>query len=88
MSDTTTVETAQELVSRIGGDQRLKYAVTPSPKALLTADSLGGQLSALAELFYALGEKDGIRLKTLIAGISTDADGTIHFDLIVTRLAD
>ncbi len=79
-------DTAMEIVARIGSEQRLQYVVTPLPDSLLPADSLGGQLVALSDLFAALGEKDGCKLKTMVAGISMGINGAISFELLILPL--
>ena len=81
------IEMARQLVVRIGREQKLSYNITPSPDALLPADSLGGQLVALSDLFSALGQKDGINLKTMVANISMLEDGAIKFDLVIAPVA-
>lgn len=80
-------KTARQLVATIGKEQRLKYKLTPLPGSLLPADSLGGQMVALADLFNALGTKDGQPLKTLVSSIRTAEDGAIEFELVIVPLA-
>lgn len=75
--------TAKRLVAKLGDKQRMTYRITPMPGALLPAGSLGGQLSALADLFRALGRQDGLNLKTLVSDISMDDDGSINFELYI-----
>ena len=80
-------ETAAQLIARIGcQDQRITYTVTPMPDSLLPAESLGGQLTALADLFAVLGRQDGVKLKTMVESISTDGAGAISFTLLVVPL--
>lgn len=76
-------ETAMELVARIGREQRLTYTITPNLDSLLPADSLGGQLVALSDLFSVLGKKDGVNLKTMVSNISTLEDGGVRFELVI-----
>lgn len=75
--------TAKMLVAKLGGKQRMQYRITPMPGALLPAGSLGGQLSALADLFQALGKQDGLNLKTLVSDIHMEHDGSISFELYI-----
>ncbi len=81
-----TAETALQLIAKAGRDQRVKYKVTPEPECLFPADSIGGQLVALSDLFRALGTQDGITLKTMLASIRMDADGSIEFELVIMQL--
>ena len=81
-------ETAAQLIARIGcKEQRISYTVTPMPDSLLPAESLGGQLTALSDLFAVLGKQDGVKLKALVESISTDGTtGAISFTLLVVPL--
>lgn len=79
-------DSAKELVARVGVQQKISYTVTPQPDALIPADSLGGQLVALSDLFSALGERDGYKLKTLVSNIGMGADGAISFELTILPL--
>lgn len=78
---------ARMLVAHIGKEQRIGYRITPSPNSLLPADSLGGQLTALAQLFAELGKQDGQPLKTLVHSICMEEDGSVKFDLVIVPLA-
>jgi hypothetical protein len=83
----TDYATARQLVATLGDKQRLKYKVTPTSGSLLPADSLGGQMTALADLFNELGKKDGLPLKTLVSSVSTHEDGAVEFELVIVPLA-
>jgi hypothetical protein len=76
-------QTATQLIAKIGTDQKLRYRVTPQPNSLLSAESLGGQLSVLSDLFAELGKKDGVPLKTFVSQIAMHEDGSIEFELAI-----
>ncbi len=80
-------DTAMQLAARVGVEQRVQYVVTPQANALMTAESLGGQLSSLSKLFAQLADADGYKVKTMIGGIAMREDGSIAFDLIIMPLA-
>jgi hypothetical protein len=63
-------------------DQCLSYKVTPLPGSLMGAASIAKQLLAIAKLLEAT--EDGMRWKTCIRAIFTEADGSLTFDLAIT----
>lgn len=79
-------ETAQQIVARMGKQQRVTYRVTPEPGSLFPADSIGGQLVAISDLFRELGKNDSLRLKTMLADIKMTDDGAIEFNLVIVNL--
>lgn len=79
----TAQETARELCARVGDKQRLMYRITPMSNSLLPADTMGKQLTALAEIFRSIGKQDGVNLKTMVASIKTEDDGTVAFELFI-----
>jgi hypothetical protein len=62
-------------------DQCITYKVSPLPGSLMSATSIAKQLLAIAKLLELT--EDGLRWKTCIRGIYTEADGSLTFDLSV-----
>lgn len=79
-------EKATTLAARASSQQRMKYRITPQADVLMSAKGLGGQLTALAELFAK--SDDGIRMHALVAGIATEPDGSICFELLLCPSAE
>ena len=62
-------------------EQRLSYKITPETNGLMSASSIGKQLTAIAELMEM--SDDGMKWKVGIRAIYTEADGSIRFDLAI-----
>lgn len=86
MPNKTTTETAKSLVATVGGKQRVRYSILPQSNSLIPANSLGGQLVALSDLFAALAKQDGYKMKTLVTDISMSPEGVISFELLMVPL--
>jgi hypothetical protein len=74
------------IAAKIPKEQVIKYRVTPMTGLLMTAECLGGQLTALADLFRQTSKADGYAIKTVVTKIQTRETGEIEFELAILPL--
>lgn len=60
-------------------DQRVSYKVTPDKPGALNAVSIAKQMLAICKLLEA--PEDGLRWKTILIAVYTEADGSFNFEL-------
>lgn len=66
-------------------DQRIKYKVTPLPGQVMSLETIGGQMVALAKLLKASAREADPTTKwgSFILGIETFATGEIEFEVLI-----
>jgi hypothetical protein len=85
MSDTgeEMLSTRQEAFARIPKDQRFTWKISPQPGRLLFADTVGGTLIALKDIFKSVGDELGEPQVVSILDAKFDEDGGLSIDLVV-----
>lgn len=72
------------MVARVPSEQRVRYEITPLKGKFLTAQNVGGQLRAIADVITAVGKANDEKYYVGVASIDMDVDtGKLTFDLIV-----
>lgn len=93
MTEAATIQAKGEPVAigyKVSADQRLSYKISPQPGQLMTAKSIGGQITALAEMLESIAQEDepANKWRVVLLGIATAADGSVTFDLMIAPQAD
>lgn len=65
--------------------QRLQYSITPLDGQLMNAESIGGQLVAIAELLRVLANQDDSENEWMVGvvNIETSESGVVSFELML-----
>ena len=78
-------ELGLEVVSRALEDSRMSFSLTPKEGSLMMADTIGGTLVSMAKMLQAVGKELGVKTKVLVEKVTGEADGTVKFDLLISR---
>lgn len=67
-------------------NSRMSFSLTPAEGSLMTADHIGGILTAMHKLIVAVSRDMGVKATTLVEKVSTGDDGAIQVDFAIVRV--
>ena len=76
-----------EAVSKLMSESRFSFTMQPKEGELLSAGTVGGCIEDIAKLMDASAKDFGAKSRTVVEAISSEPDGTIKVDFLITRVA-